>query len=103
MELILNVGDTAPAITATLTDAGTPINLTSATTITATLVAANGGSRWTRTCTGSSVGVVTVPWQSGDTAVAGDYWLQFKVTRPDSTVQSFPPGGVLVVHVVSNI
>ena len=104
-ELLLNVGDTRPQLVATLTDgiAGTPVNLTAAAAITVTVVAANGSTRYTRTCTGTSAGVVTVPWQAGDTASSGELWVQFKVTWPDGTVQSFPAGGQLVVQIVPNI
>ena len=102
LALVVNVGDTRPAITATLSDSVLGVvDLTVATSMTATLFNATGATMWTRGCSGNNLGVVTVPWTVGDTDIPGQFYCQFKVTWPDGTVQRFPVGRPLPVQVVA--
>ena len=90
--------DTAPPLVATLTDAGVPIDLTAATGI-KVIGAQAGAVKFSRTVTGSNVGVVTMPWSAGDTATPGIIQIEVEVTWPDGKVQSFPASGYLTVNV----
>lgn len=97
-------GDTAPDLSITVTDNGTPVDLTTATTI-RVLAAMNGTRVFTRAVTGSSTGVVTMPWQATDTAIPGMLELECEVTWPGITapIQTFPADGRLRVNIEPDI
>lgn len=89
--------DTAPPLVATLTDAGTPIDLTAATGI-KVIGSQAGAVKFSRTVTGSNAGVVQMPWQAADTATPGVINIEVEVTWPgNGGVQSFPASGYLTV------
>jgi hypothetical protein len=92
--------DTAPALRATITDAGTPVDLTPATGI-KVIGSQNGTLLFSRSVTGTSQGVVTMPWSVGDTSVPGLISIELEVSWPGSppTVQTFPASGTLTVLV----
>ena len=92
----LKRGDTAPALRATLTDNGTPIDLTPATV--KVIGKRNGVAVFSRAATTkTNQGVATMNWQAGDTALPGLISIEFELTWPDSTVQTLPPAGYLQV------
>jgi hypothetical protein len=96
-------GDTIPPLSITLTDNGAVVDLTTATTIKIIAVRA-GAPVFTRTVTGTSLGVVNMPWQTTDTAVAGMMTLEVEVTWPQPfAVQTFPADSVLYVNVVPDL
>jgi hypothetical protein len=89
-------GDTAPALRATLTDDGTPIDLTPATV--KVIGKRNGVAVFSRPATSkNSSGVATMTWQTADTALPGLIAIEFELTWPDSTVQTLPANGYLSV------
>lgn len=87
-------GDTAPALTAQLTQNGTPVNLTGATV---EFRMAPHGTKTTTvdgtaTLTDATNGKVSYPWKASDTATPGDYDFMFVVTFSDGSKESFPNG-----------
>lgn len=38
-------------------------------------------------------GVVRYSWETQDTANAGWYWFEWEVTRPDTTIETYPNSG----------
>lgn len=96
-------GDTLPDYTATLTDAGSAIDLTTATGVVCNAVnLATSAFAFSRACTGDANGVVTLEWQPSDTATAVVYGLEFVVTWPGSAPQTFPSEGLLLVEVTAD-
>ena len=97
-------GDTAPPLSVTLTDNGTPVDLTTATTI-RVRAAMNGTPVFTHTVTGTNQGVITMPWQATDTAIPGMLEIECEVTWPGTTapVQTFPADGRLRVNIEPDI
>jgi hypothetical protein len=95
-------GDTAPSLQSTLTDNGATVNLTTATAI-RVIGSQNGVTLFTRTTTGSSVGVVDMPWQTGDTAALGPIRVEWEVTWPDGKIQTFPASGYETVWVTRDL
>ena len=92
--------DTAGPLTITCTDNGAVVNLTTATTV---KVIATGAATFTRTVTGSSAGVVVMPWQTADVANVGLLQLEVEVTWGDGTIQTFPSDGFLRVNIVRDL
>jgi hypothetical protein len=92
--------DLAPPLRATITNAGAPVDLTPATGI-KVIGSQNGALLFSRSVTGTNQGVVTMPWQSGDTATPGLISVEIEVTWPGSppTPQTYPPSGTLTVLV----
>jgi hypothetical protein len=88
--------DTAPALEATLSGQGGPADLTTAATIHA-IATHNGATLFDRTVTGNASGVITLPWQVGDTDTVGLIQFEFKVTWQAGGVQTFRAGYVNVV------
>ena len=48
-------------------------------------------------------GVVQYDWQVGDTDTVGTYYVEFQVTFPDASVETFPNNGNKVVSVVREL
>lgn len=89
-------GDTAPALRATLTDNGTPIDLTAAAV--KVIGKRNDVAVFNRAATTkTSQGIVTMNWQAGDTALPGLLSIEIELTWPDATVQTLPGSGYLGV------
>lgn len=90
--------DTAPALRATITDNGTPVDLTPATV--KVIGTRNGAALFARAATTkTNQGVVTMAWDALDTATAGLISIEIECTWPDGTVQTIPPNGYLSVMV----
>lgn len=102
LRLEMKRGDTLPALRATLTDDGAPVDLTAATTIRVLL---RRGSTLVinRVVTGTDQGVVTMPWQTGDTAIAGILRGEVEVTWPDGKVQTWPPTDTFTVEISADL
>jgi hypothetical protein len=88
--------DTAPALRATLTDGGTPIDLTAPAV--KVIGKRNGALVFSRAATTkTNLGVVTMTWGPTDTALPGLISIEFELTYPDNTVMTIPPAGYLAV------
>jgi hypothetical protein len=98
--------DTAPAITATLTDsAGTAVSLTGATVrfhmrpnldTTMKVDAA-------ATVDDAAAGEVSYSWQTGDTDTTGYFQAEWEVTFSDLTIRTFPTTNYTIVRIVSDL
>lgn len=94
----LKRGDTTPPLRATVTDNGTPVDLTPATI--KVIGTRNGTVVFSRAATTkTNLGVVTMTWGPTDTALPGLISVEFELTWPDNTIQSVPPAGYLSVLV----
>jgi len=91
--------DTIPQLSVTLSDDGQVVDVSVATTIKVIAVRA-GTPVFSRTVSGTSLGVVTMDWQPADTAVPGILELEIEVDWPAaSAVQTFPASGRLRVNI----
>lgn len=99
MAILMKAGDTAPAVQATLYDAGNvPVNLTGATVrfIMATKTAPRTVAVDAEAAlVAPMAGEVVYEWAAGDTDEPGAYDVEFEVTYADGTVQTFPTEGYL--------
>lgn len=104
--------DTAPSLSATLLDDGELIDLTGASVhfVMRALVAAGEG-RTEPTAGPAAVdapavafagGAVRYDWAEGDTAQAGRYVAEFKVTR-DGRVSTYPATGYIPIVVLADL
>ena len=85
-----HVGDTTPALTGTCTNAGTPVDLTSA----AVEIHVRRPDRTVITrpaTTTTAEGVWTMAWTDEDLTVAGTHTVEAQVTYADESVQTFGP------------
>lgn len=97
-------GDLKPDLEILCTDDGVPVDLTTATSV--QVVCRREGATsalFTRTGTGSAVGIVTYAWQAGDTDTVGRLLFEVKVTWPSSKPQRFPPVSYLAVDITDNL
>lgn len=100
--------DTSPSLQVSLTDsAGSAIDLTGATSIrfhmrlpSATAAKVDAAAA---TVGASTAGVVKYDWSAGDTDTAGLYQAEFEVTYSDSSIETFPNGGYLLVNVLDDL
>lgn len=91
-------GDTAPPLKATITDGGSPVDLSVAAV--KVIGTRNGTAVFSRAATTkTSGGIVTMAWQAADTVTAGLISVEIEVVWPDGTTQSYPPAGYLTVLV----
>lgn len=103
LTLKLKRGDTLPPLVATLTDGGTIVDLTTATAV-RVLLRRGSTVVINRNITGAGPdGVVTMPWQAGDTATAGVLTGEIEVTWPSSRVQTFPAEHTFRVEIEPDI
>lgn len=104
----LKRGDTKPDLTITLRDGDTPINLTTATAVKviAKRERVGGGTDpvFNRAATSAnSSGVVTMLWQTADTATPGTLLIEVEVTWPGPYTQTFPADGYLRVTITRDL
>ena len=92
MTLVLKRGDLTPNLSITLTDDDEPVNLTSATDI-RLIGTRRGVVVFDRSLSGSAQGVVTMPWQAGDTDDLGVILVEAEVMWPGDKPQTFPHDG----------
>ena len=99
-------GDTWPPLEITLTDAGQPVDLS-----TATAIAFHSAPKAPATITINAPmqpadpvnGVVRYLWQPGDLDEAGTFRAEAEVTWADGTIQTFPPDGYLSYTVADQL
>lgn len=97
--------DTAPPITATLTDsAGTAIDLSGA-TVRFHMVDSAGAVKVDAACTVTSAtgGVVSYSWAAADTDTSGSYKAEWEVTFSDGTIRTFPSPSKTMVRIVGDL
>ncbi len=97
--------DTSPSLLTTLTDAaGTAVDLTGATVRfhMNDLAGTNVVDAAVTVVTAAS-GIVRYDWDAADTAAAGLHRAEFEVTYSDSTVETFPNDGFLMVNVLEDL
>lgn len=97
-DYLIPAGDLSPSLVGTLTyaDGTVPTGI-----VAVTLVLRNPEASivyLTGTCT-FVLNVVTYVWQTGDTAVPGDYVGEFQVTFADGSEQSFPTAGYFTLSI----
>jgi hypothetical protein len=93
-------GDLLPDLTITCLDGDTGVDLTTADDV-LVVAAQNGVQLFNRSVVGGVDGVVTVPWQSGDTDTAGSIFVEVRVIWSGGKPQTFRP--VEVIEVVESL
>lgn len=105
-DLILKRNDTRPTLSVPLTEgaSGTPINLTTATSV-KLMMKTQSGSLITRpaTITSAAGGVVSVTFQSADTATSGEYSAEFEITWNDGGKETIPNDGWLTITILDDL
>ncbi|QNN52490.1 hypothetical protein [Nocardioides mesophilus] len=97
-------GDLLPPWQATLTDAGAPIDLTTASSVKVLFLKPGDSVATSRAATSAdAAGVVKMDWLPGDTDVVGDLVAEVEVTWPGSKPQTFPPGDYLVTRIYQDM
>lgn len=101
-------GDTLPPLTLTLTDAGAPVDLTTASRV--RLIARAAGDRGTGPAyidvdlpDRPDDGVITYPLRAADSATAGSYRVEVEITWPGAAVQTFPGDGYAELLVLPDL
>lgn len=95
-------GDTSPVLEAVLRDGdGTPMSLAGA-SVELRMKKRSHDFHLSKAASVSdpSEGVVQYQWYDGDTDVPGLYMTDFVVTFPDGSVETFPNGGYMTVHIL---
>lgn len=100
-------GDRLPDITGTVTDAdgAVPGGLSTA-SATFIMAPAGGGSavvNTSATITNPTTGLLTYTWGASDTATAGRYNAEFKVTMQDGRILRAPNDGYIAIIVKSKL
>lgn len=103
--IILKRNDTAPAFTATCTDAdGTAVDISNSTVrfhmtdSTGTVVVDAAA-----TIVSGPDGTVSYAWSAADTDTSGHYKGEVEVTFADSTVRTFPSPGYVPIRIVADL
>lgn len=104
MTFYIKQNDTSPAIQATLKDPdGTVVNLAGS-SVRFHMADMAGTIKVDTTATiVDNDGVVRYSWQAGDTDTAGLYKAEFEVTYADSTIETFPNEGKLIISIEPEI
>lgn len=93
-------GDLKPDLRIALTDGGTAVDLTTATAV-KVIGQLDGSPLFSRAADSATAdGVVTMSWQSADTATTGQIAVEVEVTWPGSKPQTFRPPEV--IHVLAD-
>ncbi|MGI8682027.1 MAG: hypothetical protein ACR2JO_07845 [Mycobacteriales bacterium] len=87
-------GDLLPDLQITCTDNDAPVDLTTATGIRVIGVTA-GKVLFDRAVTGTASGLVTMVWETADTAAPGRVAVEVEVTWPGVRPQTFRPAQVV--------
>lgn len=103
-EFHLKQGDTSPAILRRLESAQGPLDLTGAKVTFSMQVACGGRVVVDRQeCRVLPDGEVVYYWDAGDTALDGVFDAEFRVTYPDTSVETVPNGAFLRVVIARSI
>ena len=105
MAFSIKQNDTSPSLQATLKDyALAPINLTGA-TVKLHMKSIDGTLKvnTNMTVVEELNGIIKYDWQVGDTDTVGTYYVEFKVTYADASIETFPNNGNKVINVVREL
>jgi hypothetical protein len=105
MAFTIKQNDTSPSLEATLKDANlTAISLVGA-SVKFHMKSFDGVVKINQamTITDASNGVIQYDWVAGDTDTVGTYYVEFQVTYSNSSIETFPNSGSLVVSVVREL
>ena len=98
--------DTVPSIRATLKNgSGNAVDLAS-TTIRFHMRALGGTSAKVdavASVINANTGIVQYDWDAADTDTVGSYQAEFEVTYSDSTVETFPNNGYILIKITDDI
>ena len=99
--------DTKPALVASLTDANDQaVNLTGATVVFNMRVEPAGATKVSAaaaTVLDSEAGEVSYSWSAANTDTADDFEAEFQVTYADSSIQTFPNDGYILIDVKDDV
>ena len=101
-DFTIRQGDRLPPLRTTLISDGSPVDLSSATSVTVYGVQSDGTTGFTGAATiltPAADGEVSYAWGSGDTDMPGRYRVQFVVTTSGLT-QTYPTDRVYLVDVI---
>lgn len=98
---VIGQDDRRPALTATLTQDGAAIDLTSASGVELRAIKSDGTTGFSGSCTvtGASSGAVSYAFAAGDTASPGDYRLAFVIDWGSSIYQTVPTSQTSLLRV----
>lgn len=102
----MKANDRLPAIQATLSVGGQPVNLTTATGVKFIMRATGGGTvkvNAAAVIVTPTAGVVRYDWIAADTATPGSYQAEWQVTWPDAKPQTFPTASYHTVDVLADL
>lgn len=104
-DFMIKRGDTLPEFERTLTDASGAVDLSGASVAFRMASRDSGTTVVDRSATivSASTGIVKYAWQAGDTATAGTYSAEFRVTFGDGRILTFPNVGTMSVEIAPNI
>jgi hypothetical protein len=106
-DFVLKQNDTRPVLDATLTENGTALNLTTATSV--KFIMRQQGSlgsakiNTTAAFVNRTSGTVRYTWTSGDTDTIGSFNAEFEVTWSDGGVSTHPSNGYLTIDVQDDL
>lgn len=98
--------DRLPSIQTTLSTAGAPVDLTTATSVTFIMKPITGGAikvNAAATIVSLTGGIVRYDWLATDTNTAGIFNAEWQVNWPSSKEQTFPTQGYHVVEIVPDL
>lgn len=97
----LKVGDRRPSITATLTQGGVALNLTTASSVAFVMTPIYGPQtakvNAAATIVDAATGAVRYDWLAADVDTVGSYLAKWVVTWNDGRVSSYPDVGALTI------
>lgn len=105
IDFYIKRGDTGPSITAVLSDPSGAVDLTGA-SVKFKLRLADTGALVVNadaTIVTPVQGSVAYGWESGDTAVAGEYLAEWEVTFQNGEIITFPNDGYLRIKVTGDL
>lgn len=104
-DFLIKRGDTLPELERTLTDASGAVDLSGASVVFRMASRESGATVVDRSATvvSASAGTVKYAWQTGDTATAGTYSAEFRVTFGDGRILTFPNVGTISIEIAPNI
>lgn len=105
MAFSIKQNDTSPALQATLKDSSLAVIDLTGSSVRFHMKSVDGTLKISSsmTITDATGGIVQYNWVSGDTDTVGTYYVEFQVTYPDLSVETFPNNGNNVVTVVKEL
>jgi len=102
-------GDLTPALRAALTDSetGAAVDLSTAASASVRIRAAGSSTvlfeRTANIVAPASGGIVEYPWQAGDTATAGDFYIEWVINYGGSVNRTYPTADYNLITVVPHL